>query len=165
MTDRTGKEVTSAGIWSLFEETYLRRDGIQLADYSIFPEPRAPERRRIAATVVINGEERRVEGVGNGPIAAFVDALQRECDIELTVVDYREHAIGAGADAQATAYVQVRDPGEATLYGVGIDGNIVTASLKAVASAATRVSQAYGRCASGAAILAPAHGRTHDRHH
>src|SRR6266403_642660 len=141
VTDRTGKEVTSAGIWLLFEETYLRRDGIELADYSIFPEPRAPERRRIAATVVINGEERRIEGVGNGPIAAFVDALQRECDIELTVVDYREHAIGAGADAQATAYVQVRDAGDATLYGVGIDGNIVTASLKAVASAATRVSQ------------------------
>src|SRR5580692_7970037 len=141
ITERTGKEVTSAGIWSLFEETYLRRDGIQLADYSVFPEPRAPERRRIAATIVINGEERRIEGVGNGPIAAFVDALQRECDIELTVVDYREHAIGAGADAQATAYVQVRDAGDATLYGVGIDGNIVTASLKAVASAATRVSQ------------------------
>ncbi len=144
VTDRTGKEVTSTGIWSLFEETYLRRDGIQLADYSIFPEPRAPERRRIAATVQINGEERRIEGVGNGPIAAFVDALQRACDIELTVVDYREHAIGAGADAQATAYVQVRDAGDATLYGVGIDGNIVTASLKAVASAATRVSQPSG---------------------
>src|ERR1700726_1630320 len=138
VTDRTGKEVTSAGIWSLFEETYLRRDGIQLADYSIFPEPRAPERRRIAATILIDGAERRVEGVGNGPIAAFVDALQRECDIELTVVDYREHAIGAGADAQATAYVQIRDAGEATHYGVGIDGNIVTASLQAVASAATR---------------------------
>src|SRR6201988_2934808 len=59
VTDRTGKEVTSAGIWSLFEETYLRRDGIQLTDYSIFPEPRAPERRRIAATVAINGEERQ----------------------------------------------------------------------------------------------------------
>src|SRR5580700_10110449 len=144
MTDRTGKEVTSAGIWSLFEDTYLRRDGIQLADYSIFPEPRAPERRRIAAVVAINGEERQIEGVGNGPIAAFVGALQRECDIELTVVDYREHAIGAGADAQATAYVQVRGSGEATLYGVGIDGNIVTASLKAVASAATRISQRTG---------------------
>jgi len=141
VTDRTGKEVTSAGIWSLFEDTYLRRDGIQLADYSIFPEPRAPERRRIAAVVAINGEERQIEGVGNGPIAAFVDALQRECDIELTVVDYREHSIGAGADAQATAYVQVCGSGEATLYGVGIDGNIVTASLKAVASAATRISQ------------------------
>src|SRR5215471_895235 len=141
VTDRTGKEVTSRDIWSLFEDTYLRRDGIQLVDYGLFPEPRAPEHRRIAATVVIGGAERRIEGVGNGPIAAFVDALQRECEIELTVVDYREHAIGAGADAQATAYVQIRDGGEATLYGVGIDGNIITASLKAVASAATRVRQ------------------------
>jgi 2-isopropylmalate synthase len=141
VTERTGKEVTSADIWSLFEETYLRRDGIVLSDYSIFPEPRAPERRRIVATLLVNGLERRIEGVGNGPIAAFVDALQRECDIELTVVDYREHAIGAGADAQATAYVQIRDAGDATLYGVGIDGNIVTASLRAVASAATRALQ------------------------
>jgi len=139
VTDRTGKEMTSADIWSLFEETYLRRDGVVLVDYSIFPEPRAPERRRITATINRDGVERRIEGVGNGPIAAFVDALQRECDIELTVVDYREHAIGAGADAQATAYVQIRDAGEATLYGVGIDGNIVTASLRAVASAATTV--------------------------
>jgi 2-isopropylmalate synthase len=137
VTDRTGKEMTSADIWSLFEETYLRRDGVVLIDYSIFPEPRTPERRRIAATIIRDGVERRIEGVGNGPIAAFVDALQRECDIELTVIDYREHAIGAGADAQATAYVQIRGAGEATLYGVGIDGNIVTASLRAVASAAT----------------------------
>jgi 2-isopropylmalate synthase len=141
VTDRTGKEMTSADIWSLFEETYLRRDGVVLVDYSIFPEPRAPERRRITATIIRDGVEWRIEGVGNGPIAAFVDALQRECDIELTVVDYREHAIGAGADAQATAYVQIRDAGEATLYGVGIDGNIVTASLRAVASAATRAVQ------------------------
>ena len=141
VTDRTGKEMTSADIWSLFEETYLRKDGIHLADYSVYPEPRAPEQRRIAATVLVNGVERRIEGVGNGPIAAFVDALQRECDVELTVVDYREHAIGAGADAQATAYVQIRDAGDSTLYGVGIDGNIVTASLRAVASAATRAVQ------------------------
>jgi 2-isopropylmalate synthase len=138
VTDRTGKEMTSADIWSLFGETYLRKDGIHLEDYSLYPEPRAPERRRIAATVLIDGSERRIEGVGNGPIAAFVDALQRECDIELTVVDYREHAIGAGAEAQATAYIEIRDSADATLYGVGIDGNIVTASLRAVASAATQ---------------------------
>jgi 2-isopropylmalate synthase len=138
VTDRTGKEMTSADIWSLFADTYLRKDGIHLEEYSLYPEPRAPERRRIAATVLIDGRERRIEGVGNGPIAAFVDALQRECDIELTVADYREHAIGAGADAQATAYIEIRDAADATLYGVGIDGNIVTASLRAVASAATQ---------------------------
>jgi 2-isopropylmalate synthase len=141
VTDRTGKEMTSADIWSLFEATYLRKDGIHLVDYSLFPEPRAPEQRRIAASVLVNGVARQIEGVGNGPIAAFVDALRRECDIRLTVVDYREHAIGAGADAQATAYVQIRDAGDATLYGVGIDGNIITASLRAVASAATRAVQ------------------------
>jgi 2-isopropylmalate synthase len=138
VTDRTGKEMTSADIWSLFGETYLRKDGIHLVEYSLYPEPRAPERRRIAATVRIDGRERRIEGVGNGPIAAFVDALQRECDVELTVVDYREHAIGAGADAQATAYIEIRDATDAIRYGVGIDGNIVTASLRAVASAATQ---------------------------
>jgi 2-isopropylmalate synthase len=141
VTDRTGKEVTSADIWSLFSDTYWRKDGVVLADYNLFPEPRSPEQRRIAATVLVGGVERRIEGVGNGPIAAFVNALQRECDVELTVVDYREHAIGAGADAQATAYVQIRAAGDATLYGVGIDGNIVTASLRAVASAATRALQ------------------------
>jgi 2-isopropylmalate synthase len=139
VADRTGKELTSADIWALFEGTYLHPDGIELVDYNLYPELRAPERRRIAATVRIDGRDRRIEGVGNGPIAAFVEALQRECEIVLGVGDYREHALGAGADAQATAYVEIRDGNGASLWGVGIDGNIVTASLKAVASAAARL--------------------------
>jgi 2-isopropylmalate synthase len=103
----------------------------------VLPEPRAGE-RRIAATVALDGTERRIEGVGNGPIAAFVDALRRECGIELTVLDYHEDAVSAGADAQAAAYVQIRGNDASTLYGVGMDSDIVTASLRAVASAATR---------------------------
>jgi 2-isopropylmalate synthase len=138
VADRTGKELTSADIWSLFGATYLGADGIVLTDYSLLPEPGAPSRRRIVATVEIGGTERHIEGVGNGPIDAFVDALQRECGIELTVGDYREHALGAGADAQATAYVETRCGNAPPLWGVGVDANIVTASLKAVASAATR---------------------------
>src|SRR5205085_485454 len=138
------KEISSEMIWSLFRETYLREDGIQLIDYTLLPEPRAHE-RRIAASVEIDGAERQIEGVGNGPIAAFVDALKRECGIGLTVLDYHENAVGAGADAQAAAYVQIRDNGGngagGTLYGVGMDSDIVTASLKAVASAATRATQ------------------------
>ncbi len=145
VTDRTGKELTSADIWSLFQDVYLRQGGIVLADYNLFPEPGAPSQRRIAATVAVDGAERRIEGVGNGPIAAFVDALGRECGVVLTVIDYREHALGAGADAQATAYVQIRDGGDTTLHGVGIDGNIITASLKAVASAAARVRRPQAR--------------------
>ena len=139
VADRTGKELTSADIWSLFQDTY-QRDGIRLVSYRLLPEPRAGE-RRIAATIAVDGVERRIEGVGNGPIAAFVAALSRECDIELEVLDYHEDAVGAGADAQAAAYVQIRGNGAGTLYGVGIDGDIVTASLKAVASAATRATR------------------------
>jgi 2-isopropylmalate synthase len=137
VADRTGKELTSADIWSLFEETYLSRDGIRLGDYSLYPEPRVGE-RRIAATIAVDGVDRRIEGVGNGPIAAFVEALQRDCGVDLTVLDYHEDAVSAGADAQAAAYVQIRSNGNGSLYGVGIDSDIVTASLKAVASAASR---------------------------
>jgi 2-isopropylmalate synthase len=138
VADRTGKELSSADIWSLFEATYLRRDGVVLRDYSLLPEPRAGE-RRIAATIAVDESECRIEGVGNGPIAAFVDALRRDCGIALNVLDYHEDAVSAGADAQAAAYVQIGDGDDATLYGVGMDSDIVTASLRAVASAATRV--------------------------
>jgi 2-isopropylmalate synthase len=137
VTDRTGKEMTSAAIWDLFQETYLD-GGIRLVDYSLLPEPRAGE-RRIAAKIVADGAERQIEGVGNGPIAAFVDAIRRQCGIDLTFLDYHENAVGSGADAQAAAYVKVRGESEETLHGVGIDSDIVTASLKAVASAANRV--------------------------
>jgi 2-isopropylmalate synthase len=145
VADRTGKEITSETIWQLFEDTYLGRHGIKLKDYSLLPEPRAGE-RRIAATVEIDGREKQIEGVGNGPIAAFIDALRRECGLALTVLDYHEDAVSAGADAQAAAYVQIRgDNGPngagGTLYGVGMDSDIVTASLKAVASAATRATK------------------------
>ena len=141
VADRTGKEMTSADIWSLFQDTYLGRRGIRLVDYSLLPEPR-PGERRIVATIATEGGEREIEGVGNGPIAAFVDALGKGCGVALTVLDYHENAVGAGADAQAAAYVQIKSGGakggEDTLFGVGMDSDIVTASLKAVASAATR---------------------------
>ncbi len=141
VADRTGKELTGADLWSLFEEAYLRRDDIALVDYSLYPEPGARDQRRIAATVRMGGVERHIEGVGNGPIAAFVDALSQGCGLALSIADYREHALGAGADARATAYVQVKNGGEAGLWGVGIDANIITASLKAVASAASRAAR------------------------
>ena len=143
VADRTGKEMTSAAIWDLFQETYLGRNGsgIALVDYAMLPEPR-PGERRLSAKVTVDGAERRIEGVGNGPIAAFVDALQRDCGIALTFLDYSEHAVGGGADALAAAYVKVRGEADETLHGVGMDGNIITASLKAVASAATRVRKA-----------------------
>jgi 2-isopropylmalate synthase len=138
VADHTGKELTSADIWRLFDEAYLGRREVVLGDYNLYPEPGASNRRRIVASVVIDSVERKIEGVGNGPIDAFVDALKAECGLALTVGDYREHALGAGADARATAYVETNTGRDGAVWGVGIDENIITASLKAVASAASR---------------------------
>jgi 2-isopropylmalate synthase len=93
----------------------------------------------MTATVRVRGAERAIEGVGSGPIDAFVDALERAGIAALEVLDYREHALGAGADARAAAYVEARTADGRTLFGVGLDRNIVAASLRAVASAAARV--------------------------
>jgi 2-isopropylmalate synthase len=142
MTDRTGKEATGAEIWRLFEKTYLDAEGpIVLVDYEMLPD--AQRGRHLRATIRRNGIEQRIEGRGNGPIDAFIDALRRGAGIALEFLDYREHAVTAGSSAKAAAYVQVRAPG-GSRFGVGLDENIVTASLQAVASAAARVEKAEG---------------------
>jgi 2-isopropylmalate synthase len=79
-----------------------------------------------------------VKGRGNGPIAAFVDALGHDAGITVEITDYSEHALGEGADARAAAYVEARIGGK-TRWGVGLDASIVTASLRAVVSAVNRV--------------------------
>ena len=89
------------------------------------------------AEVRLDGGERWIKGSGNGPIAAFVDALGRDAGTPLEIVDYAEHALGEGADASAVAYVEARVGGK-TRWGVGVDANIVTASLRAVVSAVNR---------------------------
>jgi len=79
-----------------------------------------------------------VEGRGTGPIDAFVDGLARATGERVRVLDYHEHAIGSGANAQAVAYLELRIGEGATLFGVGIDANIVSASLKAIVSGLAR---------------------------
>jgi 2-isopropylmalate synthase len=140
MTDRTGKEATPSDIWSLFQETYLSPSAtLLLLDDRILPVPHASDRRSITAAVKWRGVECEIAGEGNGPIDAFVDAIGRSLGIEVKVVDYREHAVSSGASALAAAYVQVRTPDGGTLHGIGMHANIVTASLRAVASAASRL--------------------------
>src|SRR5699024_9618277 len=90
------------------------------------------------AQLLVDGEHRTVSGAGNGPVSAFVHALQVELDVDVEVVDYAEHAVTAGADAQAVAYVEARSSGGIT-WGVGLDESITTASLLAVVSAVNRL--------------------------
>jgi len=89
--------------------------------------------------ITLDGSERTLTGTGNGPIAAFVQALG-EVGIDVRVLDYAEHAMSAGGDAKAAAYVECA-VGDRVLWGVGVDPNIVTASLKAVVSAVNRASR------------------------
>jgi 2-isopropylmalate synthase len=90
----------------------------------------------IDVEVIHRGQRRPLVGVGNGPIDAYVQALKR-LDIQVRVLDYAEHALSSGGDAQAAAYVEC-DVGDTTVWGVGLDANIVTASIKAVTSAVNR---------------------------
>jgi 2-isopropylmalate synthase len=92
----------------------------------------------VTAQLLVDGEHRTVTGAGTGPLAAFVAALQADLGIQLDVVDYSEHAVSAGTDATAVAYVETQGPGGEVRWGVGMDESILTASLRAVASAASR---------------------------
>jgi 2-isopropylmalate synthase len=95
------------------------------------------ERVTLAADVQLGGRTVVVRGTGNGPIDAFVQGLGQATGANLRVLDYHEHSIGAGADARAVAYLELR-VGERTLFGVGSDANIVSASLQAIVSGLRR---------------------------
>lgn len=139
VTDRTGKEITAEGIWDLFQKEYLSRNSpFEFVEHWSVPDTHASELRRLTATVRQNGEERTINGKGNGPIAAYLDALAKDCATTVRVVNYHEHAIGHGADATAVAYVEVEGENGETLFGVGMNPNITIASLKAVTSAVNR---------------------------
>ena len=148
-SDEEGGEVTPEEIWRIFREEYLERE-TPLKLNSVHTSSAAGERDSLSVNVYIDGVARMLEGSGNGPIAAFVSALndlaaQMRADgvpgwedrEEIRVLDYTEHALSAGGDAIAAAYVECA-VGDQILWGVGLDPNIVTASLKAVISALNR---------------------------
>lgn len=139
-TDSSGKEVTSEDIWRLFEATYLTNSGpFELVEYRTVPDSHASEIRRLTAEISENGKQRTIHGKGNGPIDAFVDALDNDCGVKMRVRNYSEHAMGTGAEAAAVAYVEVVDGQNQVIWGVGIHANIVRASLRALVSAANRI--------------------------
>jgi 2-isopropylmalate synthase len=92
----------------------------------------------VSAHLEVDGKDVEVLGTGNGPIEAFVNALNIALGTDLDVVDYAEHALGSGKDATAVAYVETRSGDGQVRWGVGLDANIMTASLRAVVSAFLR---------------------------
>jgi len=138
LTEASGTEITADRIWSSFEATYLSTASpLALLGHPAITTASDSGDATVEAHVRLDGGERWVKGHGNGPIAAFVDALGT-VGVVVEITDYSEHALGEGADARAAAYVEARVGGGPTRWGVGIDASIVTASLRAVVSAVDR---------------------------
>jgi 2-isopropylmalate synthase len=138
VTDSEGGEVDAAQMWEVFAAEYLEPAGpVQLLGHRTASV--ADQQDALSVEVRVDGTERSISGSGNGPINAFVAALG-SIGYGVRVLDYAEHALSAGEDARAAAYVEC-EVGERTLWGVGVDANIVTASLKALVSAVNRASR------------------------
>ena len=137
--DVAGKELTAADLWQLFETDYRIKSVVG-------PQHRSIEEQGDGSSAVVvlradlpwAGEIRKIEGTGNGPIDAFIHAMAAMTGHAIRVVDYHQHAIGEGADAQAVAYLELRVDDSRTLFGVGMDANIISASLKAIVSGLER---------------------------
>jgi 2-isopropylmalate synthase len=133
-TDSEGGEVSPSRMWEIFAEAYLTEGPLALLDHQTSSVIEA--KHALAAEIFVDGRAQQVEGVGNGPISAFCDALAT-IGINARVLDYTEHALTEGSDAQAAAYVECETGGQ-VFWGVGVDANTVTASMRAVLSAVNR---------------------------
>jgi 2-isopropylmalate synthase len=138
ITDATGKELSAAEIRAVFDREYVvTAEPVAYVSHSS-QHSASGAVENLAATLKVEGVETTLSGAGNGPVDAFVRAIRNGLGLDIHVQDYHEHAVGGGEDATAVAYVQLRIGTERTVYGVGLDPNIVTATLRAVVSAVNR---------------------------
>ncbi len=138
-TDAEGGEVTPGQIWAAFQDEYLPTDDNRwgrIALSSAQTSTTSEGTDALTVEAVVDGAETVLTGTGNGPLAAFFDALA-SIDVDVRLLDYSEHTLSEGAASQAAAYIECAIDGQ-VLWGVGIDANIVRASLKAVVSAVNR---------------------------
>jgi 2-isopropylmalate synthase len=151
--DDSGKEQTAADLWAVFRGEYGIDDDPAARSNapSITAQPDGSVHLR--GSVRLGDRELPLDAGGAGPIDAFVNALNRHLAVGVRVLDYHEHAIASGADARAAAYLELRVGDAVTLFGVGIDANIVSASLKAIVSGLQRALR-RGELAFKAAELA-----------
>ena len=133
-TDAGGGEVTASEMWELFSAEYLSDGPVALLGHR--SSSVVESKHVLTAEVRVDGQARPIEGFGNGPISAFCDALNA-VGVKVRVLDYTEHALSAGSDAQAAAYVEVEIDG-GTLWGVGVEADTTGASMRAVLSAVNR---------------------------
>jgi 2-isopropylmalate synthase len=137
ITEDSGTEISPVVMWDAFKTEYLpEAPTMHLDSHELKSDSTGAT--TITAQVTVDGARHTVVGQGNGPIDAFVHGLRSGLGIDIDVLDYTEHALGAGADATAVAYVESTTSTGSVKWGVGSDPNIITASLRAVLAAAER---------------------------
>jgi 2-isopropylmalate synthase len=137
IAEDTGTEISPGAMWDAFSATYLPEvPVVGLRTHELATD--ADGVTTVTAHLVRDATPVTVSGSGNGPIAAFVDAVRRELGVDIDVVDYSEHALGVGSDAVAVCYVETVGEDGTTRWGVGTDPSIITASFRAVLSALHR---------------------------
>ena len=138
ISDTSGEEQSPDDIWKAFDQEYLSaKIPYEFVEHQTRADTHASEKRLITATVKKNGMDVVIEGEGNGPIDAYVNALKKDSGKDIKVFSYSEHSVGGGSDASAIAFVETEVDGK-HLYGIGQDPNIVSASLIAVTCAVNR---------------------------
>ena len=138
ITEDTGTEISPVRMWEAFENEYFHFPVDGSVELISHETTTGSSGAKVTAQLTVNGEHRTVIGQGNGPIDAFVAALQADLGIDIDVVDYSEHAVGAGSSATAVAYVETQAGDGTVMWGVGRHESILTASLRAIVSAVNR---------------------------
>ncbi len=141
VTEDTGTEITSYEIHRRFISEYVEPElrSAEIIGHRATTDTIDTAQTRIEAKLIVRGEEMVVEGEGNGPIDAFVAGLRNADLFAGKIVDYSEHAVGAGSDATAAAYVEIDTGDRDTIWGVGLHESIVSASLRAIVAAVNKM--------------------------
>ena len=142
LADELGRELNSEDIWHAFQNAYYLEPAgatFELVDYE---ESRASDGTRLfAGTITVGGTRQNVSGRGKGLVSSVLATLKQTFGLDIEVLDYTEHALGKGTDARAATYLECALPNGETVWGVGIDEDVATASVRAILSAANAAAE------------------------
>ena len=135
--DETGKELDSKEIWQSFENYYLKNNAKKIS-YNSHEIQSSKEKDVIKLSLLENNKEIQIKGTGNGPIDAFINALNDHLSSNFKVSDYHQHSISSGSDASAAAYIEIQNKNYSD-WGAGIDQNTTVASYKAILNCINKI--------------------------
>ncbi len=141
ITEETGKEIVASEIWETFQKTYFNNGkSLEFIEHQIqSSSTNKSQQDLIKVRILKDNKEHSINGIGNGPIDAFINALEKDLNMSIKVLDFHQHAVSTGSDAKAVAYIEIQKEGKSS-WGVGMHVNTVIASLLSVISGLNKIS-------------------------